>query len=208
MDIQTLQFIATAILALTFIVAIWQTILTRRAVVAQRRNFELEASPWLTGSSLKPEVVEEDPLQLQIDAYLMIKNIGKTPAIQVSVKSQWKIFKEGEKKALHGEEGHLNITIAPEDESHVQLCCLEFEDPRQKARINTVITYLTFFGGKGEVGLSFFQDDDGGWYNGPTTYKFTDSDGKEYGVPSRLPGLGETIVIPKEAIRREDDSEG
>lgn len=206
MDFQTLQLVTTIILFLALVVATWQTVLTRRSVASQKKNFELDASPWLTGSQLKPEVAKDDPMQMQLDAYLTIKNVGKTPAIAVSINSQYTILEEGKASQLYGGVSHENITIAPEDECHVQLCRLEFDDPRQRARINTIITYSTFFGGKGEVGLSFIQDDNTGWSNGPTTYKFTDSDDKEYGEPPRLPKLGQTFVIPKGSIQEESGS--
>lgn len=86
MDIQTLQLITTVILALTLVVATYQTILTRRAVVRQKKHFELEASPWLTGSSLEPKPAQDKPSH--VAAWLKIDNVGKTPAAAVSIESQ------------------------------------------------------------------------------------------------------------------------
>jgi len=200
MDFQTIQLVTTVILVLTLFVAAWQTFLTRQAVAGQKKNFELEASPWLKGMGLKPQPVEDDPSQLE--AWLVIKNVGKTPAIAVAIKSHWKTLEEG-KVAEHGAGDHHGISIPPDDVCNVQLCRMQYGNFPHMAEIDTAITYSTIFGGKGEIGLSFIQRADTDWVNGPTTYKFIASDGKEYGEPPRLLKLGHTTIIPKGSIQEE-----
>ena len=92
-------------------------------------------------------------------------------------------------------------TIAPEDEMHVNLCRLPYDDPKQRARINTIVRYSTFFGGKAEIGLTFIEREKGGWRNGPTTYKLTTADGTEYGERPQSVKLGHTIKILRGAFR-------
>jgi hypothetical protein len=67
--------------------ALWMSVKTLRA---HERRFEIEASPWLSGSSLKPQDIpeDEDSMRLEQDAYLVLKNVGRTPACALPLRRE------------------------------------------------------------------------------------------------------------------------
>jgi len=176
-----IQVITTMILAFGLWLAFRQLAMTRENLKSQRRHFEIEMSPWLTGSDLKPQRVESNPMKMEMDEYLVLKNVGKTPAVDVKIYTNWEIIGQG---SSNGRKEYSDITIAPKDEQHILLCRLPYKAPADlaKGKINTVITYRTPMGGRGQIGLSFTEGKEG-WSNGPSTYKFTASDATEYGEP-------------------------
>jgi hypothetical protein len=166
-----------------------------RGLWDQRRRFEVDASPWLRGSDLKPQdlpaeqTAAEPLLRLHQDAYLVLKNVGRTPACNLRIETEWGIFSLEGQRITSGTEVRDGITIAPQDEHHQWLCRLVFEDPAHRARIKTRVSYASATGGRGEVCLSFVQRAAGGWVNGPHRYWFSTSDGTEYGERLELPDL-------------------
>src|SRR5262249_18900237 len=154
--------------------ALFVSVLTLRA---HQQRFEIEASPWLSGSSLEPQEVpvDEEPMRLKLDAYLVLKNVGRTPACALSIETEWAI-ESPEGKLLHSgtEPRRTGLTVAPADQHHQRLCRLPFSAFGQVGKIKTRICYTSAVGGKGEVRLSFIQRPAprGGGGNAPHRYWF------------------------------------
>jgi hypothetical protein len=159
---------------------------------AQERRFEIEMSPWLSGSALKPQEVPDDvdPMRLRRDAYLVVRNVGRTPACAVSIETEWAIESaDGRLVQSDREPRREEMTIAPADEHHQRLCRLPFDAPGQVGKIKTMIRYRSAVGGTGEVRLSFVQRPAprDGWINGPNHYWFQTSSGLQLGERDKLP---------------------
>jgi hypothetical protein len=186
--------LASAVIAVCALVISGRALLVSNETLrAHERRFEIEASPWLSGSSLKPQSVpeDEDPMRLQCDAYLVLRNVGRTPAGGLSIQAEWAIFsKDGLLVRTRSEPVRADLALAPGDEHHQRLCRLPFDAPGQIGKIKTCIRYTSAVGGIGEVRLSFVQRPAprGAWVNGPSRYWFQTSGGVAFGERGDLPG--------------------
>lgn len=170
------DLLTAVILTATLIVLIGYTVETYKLRTNHEHGAEIESFPWLTGSDLiiNSKITIEN-FAWNETIYLPIKNIGKTPAFNVSL--QLKMEVEGpvilEKKECQ------DITIAPGDTCHLKLGQLSYHGPADKAQIEATITYKSYLGGEGKL-HQIVSYRNKSWVNGPSTYYFTLSDGGSY----------------------------
>jgi hypothetical protein len=154
----------------------WYTFETYRLRTNYEKGAEIESFPWLIGSDLKVNINETIENFLWSDTiYLPIKNVGKTSAFNIIF--QTNIDVQGpdilEKKE------YQDIIIAPGDTYHFKIGQLNYHNPADKAQVDVIITYKSYLGGKVMLTQNFCYQNKS-WANGPSTYRFTLSDGRTY----------------------------
>ena len=82
-----INLITAAILAATLVSILWYTVETHKLRTNYEKGAEIESFPWLTGSDLKVNKNETIENFIWSDTiYLPIKNVGKTPAFDISLR--------------------------------------------------------------------------------------------------------------------------
>lgn len=174
-----LALVNLIVVAITAFLICWYLLETRKLRIANEKSREeaekareIEFHPWLSGSDL-----EIDHPQLSTAAiWLPVKNVGKTPAMNVLFDSEFYFRGESMPSLTH----KLGF-IAPNDVAHFKIVSLGNtpKEPDDES-ISVTISYSTHLKGSGKIKQDFVKIA-GGWMNkGECDYTFTLSTGKSF----------------------------
>ena len=181
----TLNVLNGAALVSTFVAVVWYTVETRVLRLQQEFDSEIRNHPWLKGSNLKIDRVEDENAGMfgRDVIYLPVTNVGVTPAHNIFVNVRWEL--KG-RLSSNGVKKYNQLVLAPNDTCHLKLCELDYDDPDDGAIISVEMSYESFMGGGGSFEMTFVKEPGQGWANGPMSpYRFWLSDGREF--PKTVP---------------------
>lgn len=153
----------------------WETRQLRIATARMReeaaRATEIECHPWLVGSDLKVDLPDAPVPSL----WLPVKNVGKTPALNVLFVSEF-FFRDERIRTTSHQIGF----VAPNDVANFRIAVLS-NTPKEPfgERVAVTITYATHLKGAGSI-VQNFEKIGGGWVNREAEYTFTLSTGQTY----------------------------
>jgi hypothetical protein len=173
------------LIAATLVGIVWYSWETSKLVEAQRRSIEIDKHPWLTATNLAPQDIPggADPgLFGGFRLFLPIRNVGETPAYNVSVQASH-TTRVRATPDREGQSEFRNQVIVPGDTLTVLLGEVFFNLPPSYTRIVDVlvsIRYEVFDRGRGEIQLNFQYMTAAGWGNGDTRYTIWLADGRRW----------------------------